>query len=172
MKHFRIGDKLPEGVQLFKKNTVVEMVQIHEPFTCDNREAQAFRAQAGDFLVQDGHGGFYPVSAEFHAANYVPAEAGGTRNGVLAEVSAERDYQDEKFGGPSVDDRENGYMEWVTYIAHFSTRWFGGGFPPFSAETDSAFRRAMIKVAALAVAAIEQYDRKHIGDLGTANPLE
>lgn len=83
-----------------------------------------------------------------------------TRESILAEVSAERDYQDQKFGGADVDDRENGPFEWVAYITSYATRWFPGGFPPFSGTTQSAFRTSMIKVAALAVAAVEQYDRK------------
>lgn len=51
-------------------------------------------------------------------------------------------------------------MEWVGYITKYVTRWFPGGFSPWDAETDSAFRTSMIKVAALAVAAVEQYDRR------------
>jgi len=84
-----------------------------------------------------------------------------TRESILGEVSAERDYQNSKWGGPDVDDHENGYMEWVGYITRYATRWFPGGFAPWGGLTDAAFRTSMIKVAALAVAAVEQYDRKN-----------
>ena len=83
-----------------------------------------------------------------------------SRESILAEVSAERDYQDEKWGGPEVDDRENGPFEWLTYICNYATKWFPGGFPPYSKETQVSYRDGLIKVAALAVAAVEQYDRK------------
>ena len=73
MKHFGPGDTLPEGEERFKKKTVVEMVRMTEPFTCTNREGHNLQGQAGDFLVPDGHSGFYPVSAQFHADNYEPA---------------------------------------------------------------------------------------------------
>ena len=86
-----------------------------------------------------------------------------SRESILAEVSAERDYQDSRFGGAEVDDRENGFMEWVGYVAKYSTSWFPGGFAPWSNETGLAFRKSMVKVAALAVAAVEQFDRKNSG---------
>ena len=83
-----------------------------------------------------------------------------TRNSIFAEISAEREYQDSKWGGAEVDDRENGYMEWVGYITKYATRWFPGGFAPWNEIAKASFRESMIKVAALAVAAVEQYDRE------------
>lgn len=83
-----------------------------------------------------------------------------SRVSILDEVSKERDYQDAKFGGAVVDDRENGPNDWVTYITKYSSQWFPGGFPPYSEAAEEAFRTSMIKTAALAVAAVEQIDRK------------
>lgn len=83
-----------------------------------------------------------------------------TRESILKEVSAERDYH-HGGAGPEVDDQENGFMEWVGYITKYATRWFPGGFAPWGTTTQEAFRESMIKVAALAVAAVEQFDRKN-----------
>ena len=68
--HFGIGDELPKNSKFYRKKVLAEMVRMDEPFTCDSREGHHLQACAGDFLVEDGHGGFYPVSAEFHAKNY------------------------------------------------------------------------------------------------------
>lgn len=68
--HYGVGDALPIGGRHYRKKTIVEMVCMAEPFTCDSREGHRLQGQPGDFLVEDGHGGFYPVSAEFHATNY------------------------------------------------------------------------------------------------------
>lgn len=70
MKHFGIGDELPTNAKQYRKISIVEMVKMGEPFTCDSREGHKLKGKTGDFLTEDGHGGFYPVSADFHAANY------------------------------------------------------------------------------------------------------
>ena len=69
-RKFDVGDSLPLGSKLYRKKTVVPMVQMFEEFICTNREGENLKGQVGDFLVEDGHGGFYPVSEEFHAKNY------------------------------------------------------------------------------------------------------
>jgi len=74
MKHFGVNDALPAGAKRYRKTAIATMVKMDEPFTCDNREGHNLQGYAGDFLVPDGHGGFYPVSAQFHAANYESAE--------------------------------------------------------------------------------------------------
>ena len=74
MRHFGTSDVMPTGTRNYRKTTIVPMLKMDEPFTCDNREGNNLRGHAGDFLVEDGHGGFYPVSAEFHAVNYEFAE--------------------------------------------------------------------------------------------------
>lgn len=71
--HYGPGDQLPEEGKLYRKTAVVRMVKMHRPFTCTNREGHDLQGQEGDFLAEDGHGGFYPVSAEFHAHNYEEA---------------------------------------------------------------------------------------------------
>lgn len=77
---------------------------------------------------------------------------------VLHEIDDERDYQVKKWG-VDADDRINTPMDFVGYIAYYSTRWFDGGFRPYKRETLEKFRSQMIKTAALAVAAIEAVDK-------------
>jgi len=65
---------------------------------------------------------------------------------VYADVRKERKAQDQEWGGPKHDDtHSNG--DWISYVRR---------------HTDKAsydFRKQMIRVAALAVAAVESYDR-------------
>lgn len=78
---------------------------------------------------------------------------------ILREISLERNAQEVKWGN-NADDTLNTPNDFVAYISHHATRWFGGGFIPYSEETVNKFRRQMVKVAALAVAAIESVDRQ------------
>ena len=78
---------------------------------------------------------------------------------ILNEIKAEREYQIARWGNDA-DDKLNGPNDWVAYIAHHSSRWFPGGFAPYSPEVLEDFRKQMVKVATLAVAAIESHDRK------------
>ena len=82
---------------------------------------------------------------------------------ILNEIERERAYQDGKWGHKA-DDTKNEPNDWVAYIAHHSSRWFSGGFAPYNTPTVDAFRKQMIKVAALAVAAVESLDRQRITD--------
>lgn len=80
---------------------------------------------------------------------------------IIEEIVAERLYQDEKWGHEA-DDKKNTPNDWVAYIGHHASRWFKGGFLPYSEDTVEAFRTQMVKVAALAVAAIESIDRQRV----------
>lgn len=77
---------------------------------------------------------------------------------ILAEVERERVRQIEKWG-VTADDAKNSPNDWVAYMAHHSTRWFSGSFPPHNRSTLEVFRQQMVKVATLAVAAIEWVDK-------------
>lgn len=90
---------------------------------------------------------------------------------ILDEIEAERTYQTEKWG-TDADLKVNTPMDFVGYIANHSSRWFGGGFRPYSRETLQAFRRQMIKVGALAVAAIEHVDAILDGSVDRPDVLE
>jgi hypothetical protein len=78
------------------------------------------------------------------------------RQDIFSEVSAERDVQDAKWGH-KFDDRNTPY-NWAAYIAQYATRNLIGD--PY-AVSDAKFRVDMVKVAALAVAAIESIDRSN-----------
>jgi len=73
MKVYNQGDALPEGHKWYRKKTMVRLVEMNEPFLCSSREGD-LQGNPGDFLAEDGHGGFYPISAEFHRNNYEEVE--------------------------------------------------------------------------------------------------
>ncbi len=74
---------------------------------------------------------------------------------IYDEITKERVYQDRKWGGPEHDDLQT-FNNWVAYIMQYATGWAWKIQPPTLRE----FRRSMVKVAALAVAAIEAVDRQ------------
>lgn len=77
---------------------------------------------------------------------------------ILVEIQKEREYQIERWGNQR-DDQENAPNDWVAYISHHASRWFTGGFKPYNTNAVNDYRKQMIKVATLAVAAIESLDR-------------
>lgn len=81
MQQFKQGDAAPEGGREYRKKTVVRMWKQEEPFRCESREG-IMDGQAGDFLAQDGHGGYYPISAQFHEKNYEPVDGDSYRAGT------------------------------------------------------------------------------------------
>jgi hypothetical protein len=73
VKRYSKGDPQPDGGTMFRKKTIVRMWgPATEPFECESREG-VLAGQVGDYVASDGHGGFYPISAQFHAANYIGA---------------------------------------------------------------------------------------------------
>lgn len=80
---------------------------------------------------------------------------------VYEEIAEERDYQDAKFGVDS-DDTKNDPWMWNAYIAQQASRWMKGKFTFDEGDVDD-FRKAMLKVAATAVAAIQSLDRQREG---------
>ncbi len=81
---------------------------------------------------------------------------------ILAEVESQRNRW-----GTAADDTVNTPNDFVSYISHHASRWFPGGFAPYSAATLDAYRAQMVKVAALAVSAIASLDRQR-AQRGTA----
>lgn len=78
------------------------------------------------------------------------------RDKIFKQIEAERKHQDSKWGA-EFDDRNTPY-NWAAYIAQYSTRNLIGD-PRVASEV--LFRADMVKVAALAVAAIESINRRH-----------
>ncbi len=73
------------------------------------------------------------------------------RRYLFDEIEEEREYQDKKWGGAAQDDTQS-FDDFTKYIGEYSR---GEG-----RALTYDFRTRMLKTAALAVAAIESYDRK------------
>lgn len=83
---------------------------------------------------------------------------------ILTEVHEERKCQialqyDHK---PALNDRDNSQNDWVAYICAYAGR--GAQKVARNEREGCSFRENMVKVAALAVAAIESYDEGHCPD--------
>jgi len=71
---------------------------------------------------------------------------------IMKEIFGERERQDRKWGGESHDDMHNG-NDWIAYIIKQLGRAI------INDASGQLFRAQMVKVASLAVAAIEWHDR-------------
>jgi hypothetical protein len=81
---------------------------------------------------------------------------------LRAEIEAERARQDAQWGGPAHDD-EHSLWDWFGYIKRQVTlAGFGAEWAHLRGKsiTSSMQRERLIKIAGLAVAAIESLDRK------------
>lgn len=78
---------------------------------------------------------------------------------IYEAIRQEREYQVGKWGNDA-DDTLNTPNDFVSYITKYATTWFPGGFEPYTTGTVDEFRTSMLKVAALAVAAVESIDRQ------------
>ncbi len=76
---------------------------------------------------------------------------------IYEEIQAERARQDEKWGGTEHDDEEP-MMAWTDYITRYAS-WAGMNALMGGIKGRANYRRRMMQVAALAVAACEAYDR-------------
>lgn len=81
------------------------------------------------------------------------------RESILEEVHDEREYQQVK-RGDKVDDVANEPAHWISIIAYRATTWMISTNRPYNREIVDRFRKAMIEVAATAVAAVESIDRQ------------
>lgn len=87
-----------------------------------------------------------------------------TRELVLLNVAGERRKQDGQWGGPEHDD-EHRVSEWVAYILYQASRLLEIPTPgpvadlPELRQTMALHRERFVKIAALAVAAVESIDR-------------
>lgn len=82
---------------------------------------------------------------------------------IINDIVIERVLQDEQWGGAYVDDSRTGW-QWVTYISKQTQRVMASfqlGGEPLS---DGEFRYTMVKIAALATAAVQAYDRVTAAD--------
>lgn len=72
---------------------------------------------------------------------------------ILEEIHAERLHQDQKWGGPEHDDQHN-FFQWMLFICNRSCK-------PIEHHNPESIRRHLVEIAALAVAAIEAFDRRY-----------
>lgn len=88
-----------------------------------------------------------------------------TREQVFSLISAEREYQNAKWG--SEFDDKNTRNDWVAYISQYL-----GKAVTFGPDT-AQFRNALTKVAALAVAALERenYAPRHYDEVEPSTPV-
>lgn len=90
---------------------------------------------------------------------------------VYDEIAAERQAQDKSWGGADHDDQHNAF-DWVRFmVPHLGKaisvgaevldegHWFSASLSG-SVRSVPLFRQQMVRVAALAVAAIESHDRR------------
>jgi hypothetical protein len=74
---------------------------------------------------------------------------------IVDEILVERKRQDEKHGGPEHDDLHD-FSDFDGFIYTRAT-------PVGRSDLNKTYRQAMIEIAALAIAAVESYDRKTKG---------
>lgn len=74
------------------------------------------------------------------------------RNEIFSAIVLERAYQDSKW---SDTDSQNTVYNWAAYIGAYTNRSLVG-YPGDDVARNEAFKKDMIKVAALAVAVLEQ----------------
>lgn len=83
----------------------------------------------------------------------------GLQSAAIIEIILERQRQDEKHGDASHDDGHFDY-EWQNFIRERVDRLVHDFRRNDVSVSDTDFRKEMVEIAALAVAAIESYDRK------------
>ncbi len=69
---------------------------------------------------------------------------------IIADVMAERDFQDSKWGGPEHDAAHHPH-DWNAFIVHYLGKAMGA----VEASDPAEYSTNMVKVAALSLAALE-----------------
>lgn len=101
----------------------------------------------------------------------VPAITSEAQFHIVGEITDERALQDAKWGGAAHDDKHTPY-DWHRFIVEHASKAIAvlpaadlRSLPPVAQRAYiTEYRRHMIEVAALAVAAIESLDRKYPRD--------
>ncbi len=83
---------------------------------------------------------------------------------ILTDVTHERHAQDDKWGGPEHDDTHTA-KDWVSYIVEHANRVLEYTGQPAAHE-----RKQFVRVAALAIAAVEACDRRDAVGTGRVPP--
>lgn len=79
---------------------------------------------------------------------------------IIDDIAWERTRQDERWGGPAHDD-EHAPFDWLTYIDTYVTKVVvdDGVIAEGGLVDPEQYRRRLVQIAALAVAALESLDR-------------
>lgn len=90
---------------------------------------------------------------------------------VFFDIVAERIRQNEQWGGPGHDD-EHAAADWLRFVVTQAVKAREGCLDDnyLIAVDPEGYRARLVKIAALAVAAIESHDRKYHSDEGEAGP--
>lgn len=96
------------------------------------------------------------LSFSIDAASIANRFSGSER--AIIDTLAERDRQDEQWGGPTHDDTHD-VFDWARYIGQQIEKL--GDLPDGQMPSPEQARERLVKIAALAFAAIESHDRKH-----------
>lgn len=78
---------------------------------------------------------------------------------IIEEIAYEQGYQQDRWGTETDDTRNTPWM-WASYICQYATKWMRGTFTPLETNVTDDFRKCMVKVATLAISAIESIDRQ------------
>jgi len=92
------------------------------------------------------------------------------RINILDRIDGEREYQIQRWG--TLDEEYNMPNDFVAYMAHYSTKWFDGQIAPYNLETVVRFNEAMVKTAAIAVAAAELSEKIINGEIDRPDILQ
>jgi hypothetical protein len=87
--------------------------------------------------------------------------AAAKRQAIFNAIETERHAQDDRWGGPD-HDNQHGPLAWVGFIVKQLGKAVSASQDPaypIGPKAGGAYRRALIKAAALVVAAIEVHDR-------------
>lgn len=87
----------------------------------------------------------------------IPDRTTPERMAIFMEIERERLFQDEKWGGPDHDDAHS-VRDWISFIVVYLGRAVGR--QSRRGRKLSFSRIALVKVAALCVAALESFDRR------------
>lgn len=88
---------------------------------------------------------------------------------ILEDVAAERVRQDEQWGGVDHDD-QHCYVTWMDIVrkradkAEMEANLYNYAYGDQEMEVDAAYRKRLVEIAAVAVAAIEAHDRRCEGE--------
>lgn len=146
------GKGSPHKIQIFDGKEWID-IQRSEPKAAPPKERAPTWAEVTVANPAPGQ-----TWAEVKASIYVRTTR--PTSGVLLELLDERKAQDRRFGGPSHDD-EHELGDWLDFIR--KQMQVGGRTNTFiTASQRASYRAALVKAGALAIAALEAFDRRSI----------